>query len=132
MRFGPPILGNSLGELAQLRRMTTIEAYQKNFLALLCRTEPLSELQQVQLFIAGLGKPLQTNIELQHLTHLHTTISLARAYEQCLEESPVDPKPPLKTPQLRASPKSSTPMSGNVAAATPVTLATIGTAMTPV
>ena len=69
MRFGPPIRSNSLGELAQLRRTTMVDAYQKKFLALLCHTEPLSQLQQVQLFTVGLGKPLQTNAELQHPTH---------------------------------------------------------------
>lgn len=45
MRFGPPIRNNPLGELAQLRCTDTMEDYQKQFLSLLCRTEPLTPTQ---------------------------------------------------------------------------------------
>lgn len=81
MRFGPPIRSYPLGELTRLRRMGSVEAYQRQFLSLLCRTEPLSPLQQVQLFTVGLDNPLKTNVELQHTANLQTAMSLARAYE---------------------------------------------------
>lgn len=42
MHFGPPIRNNPLGELAQLRRTGSMEEYQHQFLALLCRADPLS------------------------------------------------------------------------------------------
>lgn len=80
MRFGPPIRSYPLGELAQLHCMGSVEAYQRWFLALLCRTEPLS-LQQVQLFTVGLDNPLKTDVELQHMANLQTAMSLCRAYE---------------------------------------------------
>lgn len=44
LRFGPPIRSNSLDELAQIRQTGSVEDYQKQFLALLCRVEPLSPL----------------------------------------------------------------------------------------
>lgn len=51
------------------------------FLTLLARCGHLNEEQQVMLFTAGLGKPLQTNIELQRPTNLELAMDLARAYE---------------------------------------------------
>lgn len=86
MRFGPPMKSNPLGELAQLRRTRTVKEYQKQFLSLLCRTEPLTPRQQVQLFTAGLLNPLKTDAEVQNLSILQTTMSLARAYECWSEE----------------------------------------------
>lgn len=53
-----------LGELAQLCCISSVAEYQTQFLALLCRFEPLSHLQQVQIFTAGLQNPLRTNVEL--------------------------------------------------------------------
>jgi hypothetical protein len=54
MRFGPPIRSNPLGELAACCRTSSVADYQERFLALLMRAGPLTESQQVQLFIAGL------------------------------------------------------------------------------
>jgi hypothetical protein len=42
-RFGPPIHGNALGELIQLRRETTAADYQTRFLALVNRCKGLTE-----------------------------------------------------------------------------------------
>lgn len=96
MRFGPPIRSNPLGELAQLRRTGSVEEYQRQFLALLCRADPLSPTQEVQLFTAGLMKPLRTDVELQNPTNLQTAMSLARAYEVRLLEEPAEPKLPVR------------------------------------
>lgn len=45
LRFGPLIWSNALGELIQLRRMGTVDEYQEQFLALLCRCDDMTEKQ---------------------------------------------------------------------------------------
>ncbi|WVZ92138.1 hypothetical protein U9M48_038225 [Paspalum notatum var. saurae] len=82
MRFGPPIRSNSLGELKTLVRSGSIEDYQRQFLALLCRCSNLTPQHQVDLFTAGLGQPLASDVELQRPSNLQTAMSLARAYER--------------------------------------------------
>lgn len=52
------------------------------FSQLLCRCDDLSLTQQVNLYTAGLGEPLRTDVELQAPTHLQTAMSPARAYER--------------------------------------------------
>ena len=42
LRFGPPIPSNSLGELKELKRTSSVEEYQRCFLALLCRCDDLT------------------------------------------------------------------------------------------
>jgi len=64
MRFGSPIRSNPLGELAACRRTSTVADYQDRFLALLTCAGPLTEAQQVQLFMAGLGEPLSIDVQL--------------------------------------------------------------------
>ena len=63
-RFGPPLRSNPLGELIALHKKGTVREFSDQFLALLCRTDPLTERQQIQLFTASLGQPLQTDVEL--------------------------------------------------------------------
>lgn len=105
MCFGPPICSNPLGELAQLRRIGSVEDYQRQLLALLCRTDPLSPMQQVQLFTVGLLKPLRTDVELQHPTNLQTAMSLAMAYEVRIQEEPAEPKLPVwRKPPVTSAP----------------------------
>lgn len=82
LRFGPPIRSNSLGELKELKRTASVEEYQRRFLALLCRCENLTAQHQIDLFTAGLGQPLSSDVELQRPTTLQTAMSLARAYER--------------------------------------------------
>lgn len=82
MRFGPPLHSNLLGELAHLRCTGTVDEFQKQFLALLCRVEPLSPSQRVQFFTAELLNPLRTDVELQNPSNLQIAMSLARAYER--------------------------------------------------
>jgi hypothetical protein len=82
MRFGPPLRTNSLAELKDLRRTGSVEEYQRQFSVLLCRCDDLSPSQQVNMFTAGLGEPLRTDVELQNPTTLQYAMSLARAYER--------------------------------------------------
>jgi hypothetical protein len=81
MRFGPPLRTNGMVELKDLRRTGTVDKYTRQFSLLICRCNDLSMAQQVNMFTAGLGEPLQTDVKLQSLTQLQTAMSLARAYE---------------------------------------------------
>nr|ABG89853.1 unknown [Phyllostachys edulis] len=64
LRFGLPIRNNFLGELAKLQAVSTMEDYQEEFLALLCRADSLPASNQVQLFMSGLMEPVRTDVEL--------------------------------------------------------------------
>jgi hypothetical protein len=76
MRFGPPLWTNGMAELKDLHRMGTVDEYTRQFSLLLCRCNDLSMPQQVNMFIAGLGEPLRTDVELQSPTQLQTAMSL--------------------------------------------------------
>lgn len=51
-------------------------------MALLCRCEHLTRQHQIDLFTAGLGQPLASDVEMQRPANLQTAMSLARAYER--------------------------------------------------
>jgi len=55
----------TLGELTSLRCSGSVEEYQCRFLALLCRCTDLTMQHQIDLFTAGLGRPLSSDVELQ-------------------------------------------------------------------
>jgi hypothetical protein len=72
-RFGPPARINPLGELIKLQRVGTVAEYTDNFLKLLARCDSITELQQIDIFTAGLGDPLRIHVE------LHRPVSLENA-----------------------------------------------------
>jgi hypothetical protein len=82
LRFGPLLRANPLGELAACRHTGSVAEYQERFLALLTRAGPLTEDQQIQLFVAGLQEPLSIDVQLQGPHSLETAMSLARSYER--------------------------------------------------
>jgi hypothetical protein len=84
MRFGLPLRANGPTDLKDLRRTSTVEEYQRQFLTLLCRCDDMTPLQQVHMFTTGLGEPLRTDVELAVATDLQTTMRLARAYKRRL------------------------------------------------
>jgi hypothetical protein len=86
-RFGPPIRGNALGKLIQLRRETTVADYQTRFLALVNHCKGLTEPHQIDIFTTGLRDPLKTDVELEQLVTLEEAMALARAYEHRLAMS---------------------------------------------
>jgi hypothetical protein len=65
-----------------LRRSGTVDEFCKRFIALSCHDTPLTEQQQIQLFITSLGDPLWTDVALQQPASLDAAIIFARAYEQ--------------------------------------------------
>jgi hypothetical protein len=83
-RFGPPLHGNALGKLIQLKRDSTVADYQSRFLSLVNRCTGLTEKQQIDIFTAGLHNPLKTDVELEHPENLEDAMALARAYKQRL------------------------------------------------
>jgi hypothetical protein len=42
MRFGPPLRTNGMADLKDLRRTSTVEDYQRQFLSILCRYEDMT------------------------------------------------------------------------------------------
>jgi hypothetical protein len=56
--FRPPLTDNPIGELALLRRTDSVDEYCSRFMALYCHDPSLTEVQQIQLFVTGLGQPL--------------------------------------------------------------------------
>jgi hypothetical protein len=93
-RFEPPLRGNTLGELIQLRRTSSVAEYQNKFLSLVTRCEGLIEKHQVDIFTAGLGNPLKIDVELEHLATLEDVMALARTYEQRLVDESAGGNPP--------------------------------------
>jgi hypothetical protein len=81
-RFRLPLTDSPVSELAMLRRTGSVDEYSKRFIALSCHDTTLSEPQQNQLFITGLGDPLRTDVVLQQSASLDDAVIFARAYEQ--------------------------------------------------
>jgi hypothetical protein len=77
LRFRLPIQSNPLSELKELHRTSTMEDYLHLFLQLLCRRNGLSPHHQMNLFIAGLGEPMTSDLEIQRPTDLQAAMSLA-------------------------------------------------------
>jgi hypothetical protein len=82
LRFGPPIRSNTLGKIKELQRTGSVEEYQRQFLALVCRCKNLPRQHQIDLFTVGLGQPLASDVEMQRPANLQTAMSLAQAYER--------------------------------------------------
>jgi hypothetical protein len=81
-RFGSPLTDSPIGEIVLLRRDGSVDDFAKCFMALSCRDTTINEAHQVQLFLAGLGKPLRTNVTLHWPPTLHDAMMLVRGYEQ--------------------------------------------------
>jgi hypothetical protein len=80
-RFGPPLMDIPTSELAMLRCTGMVDAFSKRFIALSYRDMSLTDAQQIQLFITGLGDPLRTDVMLQQPSTLDDVMSFARTYE---------------------------------------------------
>jgi hypothetical protein len=65
LRFGPLIRFNPLGELKGLHLIDTVEEYQRQFLALMRCCDGLTPEHKMNLFMAGLGEPMCSDVEMQ-------------------------------------------------------------------
>jgi hypothetical protein len=109
LRFAPPLRSNPLGELKELRRTGSVDEYQRQFLALLCRCDELPSVHAMNLFTAGLGEPMTSDVEMQQPANLQFTMSLARAFERCanfVNQAPVS-RFPSQSRQTTAGPAAS-------------------------
>jgi hypothetical protein len=101
-RFGLPLTDSPIGELALLCRNGSVDEFAKRFMALSYRDTAITEAHQVQLFIAGLDKPLRTDVTLQRPTTLDDAVMMARAYKQ---RDGLLPPPPSAPPSARTPPR---------------------------
>jgi hypothetical protein len=88
LRFGPPLRSNPLGKLKELYHTSSVEEYQRQFLALLCRCDVLSAVHAMNLFTVGLGEPMTWDVEMQWPEDLQVAMSLARAFERWASVAP--------------------------------------------
>jgi hypothetical protein len=103
-RFGSPLTNSLIDELALLRHDDSVDDFAKRFMALSCRDTTITEVHQVKLFLAGLGKPLRTDVALHRPPMLDDAVMLALAYEQ-REATPPPPSVPRQQSSSRAQPK---------------------------
>ncbi|MEJ2003071.1 MAG: retropepsin-like aspartic protease [Maritimibacter sp.] len=135
-RFGPLLTDSDIGELVMLWRSGTVDKFCKHFIALSCRDTSLTEPQQIQLFITGLGDPLRTDVALQQPASLDNAIISACAYEQrnvswdssyqslarAPNRSSFKPAPSVATSALSPAPASSASASVNKPASSTIRL----------
>jgi hypothetical protein len=88
LRFRPPLHSNPLGELKELRCTGLVEEYQRQFLVMLCRCDGLSAFHAMNMFTAGLGEPMTSDVEMQRPEDLQVAMSLARAFERRASVAP--------------------------------------------
>jgi hypothetical protein len=95
-----------------------VEDYHGQFLALLCHCEGLAAGHAMNLFTAGLGEPMTSDVEMQRPEDLQAAMSLARAFERRASVA-------APTPVARYQSRSRVPGTGG---STVPTSATAGTA----
>jgi hypothetical protein len=100
-RFEPLLMDSPIGELAHLRREGMVEEYCTKFMSLACCEPTLSEGFQVQLFVAGLGEPLRTDIALHQPATIDEAVKFAQAHEKRAAYTPTLVQPPLPKTALR-------------------------------
>lgn len=70
LRFGPPISSNSVSEIKALVRIGTMDEYSRRFLALPSWCDDLSTQTAIDIYTAGMGQPLASDVEIQHPVNL--------------------------------------------------------------
>jgi hypothetical protein len=111
-RFRPSLTDSTIGELAMLQRTGIVDEFSKRFIALSCLDTSLTEAQQIQLFIIGLGDPLRTDVALQQPSLLDDTVIFAWAYEQHNASRDIpQPTPTRNYSRMTIKPAAPTPSS---------------------
>jgi hypothetical protein len=93
--------------------MGIVEEYQPQFLALLCRCDGLSAGHAMSLFMAGLGEPMTSDVEMQPM-------SLTRMFECRTNVAPSAPMtryPPRSRQTLTGAPSQASSMTYSTTAA---------------
>ncbi|WVZ52499.1 hypothetical protein U9M48_003553 [Paspalum notatum var. saurae] len=108
LRFGPPVRGTRLSELARLPFTSTVQDYADRFNAMLGHTRKLDAPQKAELFVGGLPDHIRADVAIRDPQDLQSAMYLARAFEQRAAAQPTPPpvrgfRPPR--PGLLASPR---------------------------
>jgi hypothetical protein len=82
LRFGPPVRGTRLFELARLPFTSTVQDYADRFNAMLGHTRKLDAQQKAELFVGGLPDRIRADVAIQDPQDLQLAMYLARAFEQ--------------------------------------------------
>lgn len=82
LRFGPPVRGTRLSELARLPFTSTVQDYADRFNAMLGHTRKLDAQQKAELFVGGLPDHIRADVAIRDPQDLQSAMYLARAFEQ--------------------------------------------------
>lgn len=106
----PPSRSNQFGELISLRRTSTVEEYQEQFLIVLARCKTLSDEEERDIFTNGLLDPLKAQVELSKPATLDEAMDLARSYEHLavMSAPPGSPAPSRPWRSARSGDRSCT------------------------
>ncbi|VFQ76677.1 unnamed protein product [Cuscuta campestris] len=86
-RFDPHFYENYVGLLSKLTQTTTVMEYQSAFEATLNKVSGVPESTLISMFVAGLKRPLQREVNLRSPTSLPAAFALARELSACHSES---------------------------------------------
>jgi len=124
-RFGPPMQGTRLAELARLPFLSSVQDYSNRFNAVLCHARDLNPLQKAELFASGLPEHIKADV-MRSPPNLQTAMNYARAYERravALGAAPAQRgyRPPAgrSTPPAPPRPQPAAPTGGVIAPAQP-------------
>ena len=92
LRFGPPVLGTRLAELAHLPFVSTVQDYSERYNAVLCHARDLSARQKTELYVGGLPDHIRKQVQMRAPPDLQSAMYLARAFEDCAY-TPAPPPP---------------------------------------
>jgi hypothetical protein len=106
LRFGPPVRGTYLSELARLPFTSTVHDYTDRFNAMLGHTRKLDAQKRTELFVGGLPDHIRADVAIRDPQDLQSVMYLARAFEQCAAAQTTPPpargfqqsRPGLPTP----------------------------------
>ena len=98
LRFGPPVLGTRLAELARLPFGTTVQDFSERFNAVLCHTRDLSPRQKAELYVGGLPNHIRKHVQMRAPQDLQSAMYLARAFEDAVPAVP-PPARGVRAPQ---------------------------------
>jgi hypothetical protein len=117
LRFGPPVLGTRLAELARLPFGSSVQDYSERYNAVLCHARNLSARQKEELYVGGLLDHLRKQVQLRAPPDLQSAMYLAGAFEECVP--PPAPQPRGARPPQRSTwtPQQRTPSAGPTPAA---------------
>jgi hypothetical protein len=102
LRFGLPVLGTRLAELARLPFVSTVQDYLERYNAMLCHARNLSARQKAELYVGGLPDHIRKQVQMHAPLDLQSAMYLARAFEDCASTLAPPPLCGARPPQRSA------------------------------